>query len=216
MGNIRDKLSLVFFECVQFIRHIIHGVGKVSQFIVPVDLCARFKISFGITLGDDCQPVQWTVKSMCKQQKEEQCCQKNKFNGIKNNVHKTVCILCDGGHGLMDHDITVNPVIAGDRRKYRKVFFGKRSVKVTGHIITVAKVGSVETFERFIIGICCIFADGFIGRIKKNISLIVHDPDLGRKIFAKTLHLFLKILQRKTVFIIIVSITRCNLYRFPV
>ena len=28
MGNIRDKLSLVFFECVQFIRHIIHGVGK--------------------------------------------------------------------------------------------------------------------------------------------------------------------------------------------
>ena len=51
----------------------------------------------------------------------------------------------------MDHDITVNPVIAGDRRKYRKVFFGKRSVKVTGHIITVAKVGSVETFERFII-----------------------------------------------------------------
>ena len=68
----------------------------------------------------------------------------------------------------MDHDITVNPVIAGDRRKYRKFFFGKRSVKVTGHIITVAKVGSVETFERFIIGICCIFADGFIGRIKKE------------------------------------------------
>ena len=116
----------------------------------------------------------------------------------------------------MDHDITVNSVIAGDRRKYRKDFFGKRSVKVTGHIITVAKVGSVETSERFIIGICCIFADGFIGRIKKNISLIVHDPDFGRKIFAKTLHLFLKILQRKTVFIIIVSITRCNLYRFPV
>ncbi len=69
MRNIRDKLSLVFFECVQFIRHIIHGVGKISQFIVPVDLCERFKISFGITLGDDCQPMQWTVKSMCKQQK---------------------------------------------------------------------------------------------------------------------------------------------------
>ncbi len=50
MGNIRDKLSLVFFECVQFIRHIIHGVGKISQFIVPVDLCARFKISFDLVL----------------------------------------------------------------------------------------------------------------------------------------------------------------------
>ncbi len=113
---------LVFFECVQFIRHIIHGVGKISQFIVPVDLCARFKISFGITrrrLSADAVDGKIHVQTA----KGGTVLSEKQIQWYKNNVHKTVCILCDGGHGLMDHDITVNPVIAGDRRKYRKVFF---------------------------------------------------------------------------------------------
>ena len=73
MRHIGDKFTLVFFERIQLVCHIVHGISDDADLVIGVDVDAWLKISLGIALGNFGNSAKRSVVGIGEDEQYEQC-----------------------------------------------------------------------------------------------------------------------------------------------
>ena len=89
----------------------------------------------------------------------------------------------------MDQYIIADTVIGGNGGEDAERVLFKHSVETADRVEAITEISTVKIGKNGIFGLGRFLSDLCIGRVKKNVPLIVHNPDFCREISAQHFHL---------------------------
>ena len=188
MGNICDKGALVFTVLVDFIRHIIQSLGKISQFIFRLHRNPVGKIAIGVFCGSFADLFHGGMDPFPVTEKKESAqgihYQENHLKDSK----KTTALLIKLLHFIMQRNIAQANVLFFSRIHNTEIGLGIISVKGSGLVGSILPICLLKLRERglteetILVGISPlaggVYKDVFFAVQKQDISFFCRRKDI--------------------------------------